>query len=216
MVITWIIILITTVFGVLPIDELCQTLYESVNIKNSNVGNNSDRKINTDSSNIFVNPNGPLNLLHGYFCREKKQLYTKRLFSPGFNINYSLTRNGENSTFFRDNTGDTVNELEMDNKDASQYLTKYYEAVKMMYNVVNNEANIYTNGDTSLHRFLTQKLSKEDSFKLLAIMLLLAEGIELPLMFKNVKIKYKRQKNSQKTVQALLFKNDGNSIRQLE
>ncbi|KAI5169368.1 hypothetical protein PAEPH01_0654 [Pancytospora epiphaga] len=166
MVITYF-LFISTVLGILTIDELRESV---------------DGPFSDSNSNIYINPNGPLNFIHGHVSYENRLLHKKRLFSPGFNINYSLTETKDKSLFQRNTAKDAITEFEIsDNEDTSKYLSQYHETVRTMYNIVNGEANIQTNRDDSLFRFLTQELDKEDCFKLLAIMLLLAEGVDLPV-----------------------------------
>ncbi|KAI5179875.1 hypothetical protein PAEPH01_2716, partial [Pancytospora epiphaga] len=86
-------LLISTVLGILTIDEL----YKSVH-----------KPLNDSNNNAYINPDGPLNLLHGYISYENRSIHKKRLFSPGFKINYSLTRTECQSLFKRNNIKDAV------------------------------------------------------------------------------------------------------------
>ncbi|KAI5169435.1 hypothetical protein PAEPH01_0710 [Pancytospora epiphaga] len=165
---------ISPVFSILTMHTLYQTILDPIYVNNIKV---------------YIHPGGPLNLLHSYVCKERRILYNKRLYSPGLKINFTLTRYGNMSAFTRHPLEDTENTLKRGNTGISRYLTKYYKAIKTMYNVVNEEVSIQTCQDRSLYKFLTQNLGKEESYKLLAIMLLLAEGIELPVKFVRKTIK---------------------------
>ncbi|KAI5169328.1 hypothetical protein PAEPH01_0620, partial [Pancytospora epiphaga] len=183
-------LLITTVFGILSLQDVYEAMYKPFDVNNENTGANPESQISVDNRGVYVNPGGPLDLLHGYLLKENDIFSNKRLFSPALKINYELTKEGKDFRFTRSNTKDSVNILESSDEAVSQYLSQYYEAVKTMYNVVNNDVNIQTTRDNSFYRFLTQKLDKEESFKLLAVMLLLAKGVELPLEFKSRTIKF--------------------------
>ncbi|KAI5168406.1 hypothetical protein PAEPH01_0103 [Pancytospora epiphaga] len=187
-------LLVYTVFGILSLDELHKSVQELFDENNSNV---------------YINSDGPLNLLYGYVFYTNRLIHKKRLFSPGLKINYSLTIVKDESSSKRNNSKDIVTAFEKNSGPTGKYLFKYYEAVKTMYNVVNEKAFIQTNRDQSLFRFLTQKLDKEDSFKLLAAMLLLAEGIELPLRVDKEIIKYKK---SERTIHLLICEVDNKSL----
>ncbi|KAI5171807.1 hypothetical protein PAEPH01_1672 [Pancytospora epiphaga] len=159
-------LLLYTTFGILTINEQ----YEGVH-----------GPLDDSNSNICINPDGLLYLLHGYIFYENRLMHMKRLFSPGFKINYSLTETEDKLIFKHNNTKDVINNFKMPNKDTFKYLLQYYRVVRTMHSVVNGKANIQTCRDESLFRFLTQKLNKEDSFKLLAIMLFLAEEVDFPV-----------------------------------
>ncbi|KAI5181096.1 hypothetical protein PAEPH01_2792, partial [Pancytospora epiphaga] len=73
-------LLISAVLGILSKDDLYRIAHEPIH------NNNGD---------VYIKPSGPLNLFYGYLCNENKTLHKKRLFSPGFMINYSLTKNGD-------------------------------------------------------------------------------------------------------------------------
>ncbi|KAI5170907.1 hypothetical protein PAEPH01_1543 [Pancytospora epiphaga] len=195
-------LLIPAVLGILTIDEL----YKSVH-----------KPLNDSNNNAYINPDGPLNLLHGYISYENRLIHKKRLFSPGFKINYSLTRTGCQLLFKRNNTKDAVTKFKIsNNEDISIYLSQYYRAARAMYNVVNGEANIHTNRDNSLFRFLTQKLNKEDSFKLLATMLLLAEGVDLPVELVKKTIDLDGSQVKPMDIQVLIYKGNDKSLLEIE
>ncbi|KAI5181638.1 hypothetical protein PAEPH01_2825, partial [Pancytospora epiphaga] len=157
-------LLLSTVLGILTVNELHQSVTETA----SNV-----------YDNVYINPCGPLNLLYGYLCREKMQ--NKRLFSPGLKTDYLLKKDGNTSTYTRNGSRDVPNMFGEDNEATSKYLVRYYKALKTMYNVSNGETAIYINRKTSLCKLLTQTLSRHECFQLLATMLLIAEGIKVPL-----------------------------------
>ncbi|KAI5171985.1 hypothetical protein PAEPH01_1709 [Pancytospora epiphaga] len=190
------ILLIFTVFGILTLDELQQNL---------------QKPFNDNNNNVYINPDGSLNLLHGYISYGSRLIHKKRLFSPGLKINYRLTNVKNKSSFKRDNTMDKVNTFGENSGLAGQYLTEYYKAVRTMYNVVNGEVNIQTNRDQSLYRFLTQKFFKESCFKLLAVLLLLADGVDLPVKFIKKTIKFDNLGNRLEkpmNIQVLVYKMD--------
>ncbi|KAI5169439.1 hypothetical protein PAEPH01_0714 [Pancytospora epiphaga] len=170
-------LLISIVFGILSVDDLNKTV-------SSPLRNNSDK--------VYVNPNGSLNLLHGYMSRENRQIHNKRLLSPGLKTNYSLIKEESKSTFTQNNTKDTPSIFDNGDSPTSLYLTEYYKSVKIMYNAMNGWSSIQTTQKESLYRFLTQMLGNEDRFKLLAAMLLVAEGVDLPLRINEAWIQYKK------------------------
>ncbi|KAI5170492.1 hypothetical protein PAEPH01_1478 [Pancytospora epiphaga] len=210
-------LLITTVYGILSLQDVYETTYKPFDANNKNTGINPENQDIVGNDNVYVNPGGPLDLLHGYLLKENNIFFNKRLFSPALKINYELTKEKRNFRFTRNNTKDGVNKLVIADEAVSQYLSQYYEAVRTMYNVVNSDVNIQTTRDNSFYRFLTQKLNKEESFKLLAVMLLLTKGVELPLELKSITIKFdnKGAKLKKPTNIQVLVYNGGANVKSL-
>ncbi|KAI5174138.1 hypothetical protein PAEPH01_2081, partial [Pancytospora epiphaga] len=169
-------LLISAALGILTVNELELSLTEP----NIEIG-----------KDVYVNPASSLNLLHGFMYKEKRQIHKKRLFSPGFKTNYSLKKDNESFVYNRIGSKDVANVFDESGSLISKYLAMYYKAVKTMYNVVNGEVNIHTYRYESLYKFLTQTINERERFQLLAAMLLVAEGVEVPLSIDKRTIKYK-------------------------
>ncbi|KAI5183447.1 hypothetical protein PAEPH01_2941, partial [Pancytospora epiphaga] len=166
-------LLISTVFGILSADELERCAVEPVTKASNDV--------------YYINPDGPLNLMCGYISRENRVMYKKRLYSPGLQATYCLKMEEGDSTFTRRGSNDISNMFKGGDKATSEYLFKYYRAVKEMYNVINEQVTIYVNRKTSLCKLLSEKHRKNNvHFKLLSALLLLAEGVDVSLEVKNV------------------------------
>ncbi|KAI5177778.1 hypothetical protein PAEPH01_2508, partial [Pancytospora epiphaga] len=97
-------LLITTAFGILSIHEVYESVYKPFAVNDRNAGVSLERETSAGNDNVYVNPGGPLNLLHGYLLKENAIFSNKRLFSPALKINYKLTYNGNTSIFSQDNT----------------------------------------------------------------------------------------------------------------
>ncbi|KAI5164102.1 hypothetical protein NEAUS03_2434, partial [Nematocida ausubeli] len=54
-------------------------------------------EITTDSSQVVINPDGPLNFLRGYIYQKMDCMYNKRFFAPQIKTHYLLTKDEDRS-----------------------------------------------------------------------------------------------------------------------
>ncbi|KAI5167061.1 hypothetical protein NEIRO03_1780 [Nematocida sp. AWRm78] len=140
--------------------------------------------------NILINPDGPLNLLRGYLFHKSGIVYNRRFFSPVIDTDYSMkksdrstesthiytyTRNPEKDRPYKDNTN--IYRF----KYKSTYLSEHHQQMIYMFPCVNNTLSIEPCKDDSFTRFLRVQDSKTDRMYLLAALLLLSEGINVPI-----------------------------------
>lgn len=136
---------------------------------------------------VFVRPGGPLNLLRGYIYHKDGLVRNKRLFSPMMRIDYTLKYENGEYRFNISNENDSTNSLH-GGKKRSAYLGDYYRTLKIMYNAVNGEVNISSLRSLGLDSFLRRHLMVDISVRLLAALMLLAEGIDVPLKYRQERV----------------------------
>ncbi|KAI5130559.1 hypothetical protein NEPAR04_2051 [Nematocida parisii] len=144
--------------------------------------------------NLLINPDGPLNLLRGYLFHKSGVVYNKRFFSSAIDTDYSMkksdrstesthiytyTRNPENDKTYKENNA--MRRLEY----GSKYLSVLYKQMIYMFPCVNNTISIEPCRNDSFTRFLRVNNSGLDSMYLLAALLLLSEGIYIPIEIEN-------------------------------
>ncbi|KAI5161552.1 hypothetical protein NEAUS03_1643 [Nematocida ausubeli] len=157
------------------------------------------RFINGESSDI-INPAGPLNLMRGYIYNRNGYMYSKRLFSPEIDINYRINSwiptSGEElkQKFARNVHMDTayshaptymdllfpddyIDPVDVD----STYMKDYHSIfIKLFYQYDVHVIAKILKGD-SFYRFLNCPEVKPHASYILAAMVLLSEGFDVPL-----------------------------------
>ncbi|KAI5182681.1 hypothetical protein NEIRO03_0332 [Nematocida sp. AWRm78] len=144
--------------------------------------------------NLLINPDGPLNPLRGYLFHKGGIVYNKRFFSSAIDTDYSMkksdistesthiytyTRNPENDKTYRENN--TIRRLEY----GSTYLSMLYKQMIYMFPCANNTISIEPCRNDSFTRFLRVNNNGLESMYLLAALLLLSEGIYIPIEIEN-------------------------------
>ncbi|KAI5168160.1 hypothetical protein NEIRO02_2436 [Nematocida sp. AWRm79] len=144
--------------------------------------------------NLLINPDGPLNLLRGYLFHKSGIVYNKRFFSSVINTDYSMKksnkstegdhlytyrRNPENDKPYQDNN--MIHRF----KYESTYLSELHQQMIYMFPCANNALSIEPCRNDSFTRFLRVHGEKLDSVYLLAALLLLSEGINVPIKIEN-------------------------------
>ncbi|KAI5170470.1 hypothetical protein PAEPH01_1456 [Pancytospora epiphaga] len=191
-------LLIPVVLGLLSVKELEKSATEDV------------FEIN---DGVYIKPHGPLDLLYGFLSKERKQMDKKRMYSPGLKAHYSLTKKDNEVCFSRRGSRDVIHKFDECNSPISEYLTEYYRALKTMYSVANGEANIFTSQNKSLYMLLDKNTNKNNvNFKILAAMLLLTEGVDVPLEIQSKKYDYVvKGKKKSKAIPVLRYEGGENS-----
>ncbi|OAG32831.1 hypothetical protein NEIG_02597, partial [Nematocida sp. ERTm5] len=140
------------------------------------------------SENILINQSGPLNPLRTYIMHKSSYMYNKRLFSQGIDTDYSMKKGAKStdSEHFYIYTRNPENDKAYKSSNARcrytpSYLYYYHKTMIYMFPCENNNLSIEPCRNGSFTRFLRAHCNKVDSLYLLASLLLLSEGIEVPI-----------------------------------
>ncbi|KAI5166142.1 hypothetical protein NEIRO03_0993 [Nematocida sp. AWRm78] len=154
-------------------------LYEIMDAQEILFGNENDLKIN---------PNGSLNLLRGYVSHNAGYMHNKRFFSPEINIAYKLedkidfTENKHTYRYIRTPENDKPYDPALeDGVVKMDYLQKFHKMIIYMFPSENNTLSIEPYKSNSFTRFLRFHSDKPDSMYILSALLLLSEGIYVPI-----------------------------------
>ncbi|KAI5161983.1 hypothetical protein NEAUS03_1856 [Nematocida ausubeli] len=130
-----------------------------------------------DNKKMFINPEGPLSLLRPYISKEGGFLHNKRFFSPEIKINYSLaTEEGEKVPKNKRNS-----HTDAPYENPSAYIKGYHSALIEMFPSQNNILSIFTSVNRVFITFLRSAEVSEHADTILAALLLLSEGVDIPL-----------------------------------
>ncbi|KAI5160886.1 hypothetical protein NEAUS03_1379 [Nematocida ausubeli] len=147
-------------------------------------------EITTDSSQVVVNPEGPLNFLRGLIYQKMECMYNKRFFSPEINTKYSLEEdpnyfNLDNIYMYnRDKQMDKAYTAQLTNK-MDVYSEKYHNHLIELFPSPTGDITIETRGNQSFVQFLLAKTTKKHSLQILAMLLLFSEGVNIPIRVNN-------------------------------
>ncbi|OAG33002.1 hypothetical protein NEIG_02686, partial [Nematocida sp. ERTm5] len=140
------------------------------------------------SENILINQSGPLNPLRTYIMHKSSYVYNKRLFSQGIDTDYSMKKGAKStdSEHFYIYTRNPENDKAYKFSNARcryspSYLYYYHKTMIYMFPCENNNLSIESCKNDSFTRFLRAHCNKVDSLYLLASLLLLSEGIDVPI-----------------------------------
>ncbi|OAG30905.1 hypothetical protein NEIG_00389 [Nematocida sp. ERTm5] len=142
--------------------------------------------------NLLINPDGPLNPLRGYIFNKNGLLYNKRFFSPGVRIDYSLKKynnlaervGGYKFVFRRNPESDRlyINNNTIGGVNTGlEYLSEFHQKMIYMFPCVNGIISIEPHKNNSFTQFLRKHSSRPDSIYLLAALLVLSEGVDVPI-----------------------------------
>ncbi|KAI5133769.1 hypothetical protein NEAUS06_0741 [Nematocida ausubeli] len=151
-------------------------------------------EIATDSSQVVINPDGPLNFLRGYIYQKMECMYNKRFFSPQINTDYELKVNTdifnlENLYIYtREEQKDEAYEALPENK-MDKYAEQYHKHLIELFPSPTGDITIETRGNQSFVQFLRAKTTEEHSLKILAMLLLFSEGVIIPIDVSNKVLK---------------------------
>ncbi|KAI5159754.1 hypothetical protein NEAUS03_0564 [Nematocida ausubeli] len=149
--------------------------------------------IRTDEGTEYlVDPSGPLSPIMLYLCRKVDTLHKKR-FNSGYIVKHGfcpLDLTGKVRLIF-DRSSDTVNKNFIED-DEPKNVENHYNALINMFPSPDGEISIYPkeNCKDSFTLFLRSDSVKEYSHRILAALLLLSEGIHIPLKFKKYFFNY--------------------------
>ncbi|EIJ92523.1 uncharacterized protein NEPG_02621 [Nematocida parisii ERTm1] len=140
------------------------------------------------NKNILINHNGPLNPLRTYIMHKSSYMYNKRMFSQEINTDYSLKKSAkstDNEHFYiytRNPENDKAYKCSgIGRRYTPNYLYYYHKTMIYMFPCENNNLSIEPCRNDSFTRFLRAHCNEVDSLYLLAALLLLSEGIDVPI-----------------------------------
>ncbi|EIJ87739.1 hypothetical protein NEQG_01811 [Nematocida parisii ERTm3] len=140
------------------------------------------------NKNILINHNGPLNPLRTYIMHKSSYIYNKRMFSQEIYTDYSLKKSAkstENEHFYiytRNPENDKAYKFNNNRRRYTpNYLYYYHKTMIYMFPCENNNLSIEPCRNDSFTRFLRAHCNEVDSLYLLAALLLLSEGIDVPI-----------------------------------
>ncbi|KAI5164614.1 hypothetical protein NEAUS04_2340 [Nematocida ausubeli] len=149
-------------------------------------------EIETDSSQMAINPDGPLNLLRGYIYQKMECMYNKRFFAPQIKTEYSLEEDideeNEDYTYTRNEQKDKAYTAQSNNK-TDTYTEKYHNHLIELFPSPTGDITIETRGNQSFVQFLRAKTTEKHALQILALLLLFSEGVDVPIEVTNSVLK---------------------------
>ncbi|KAI5184658.1 hypothetical protein NEIRO03_1786, partial [Nematocida sp. AWRm78] len=142
--------------------------------------------------NLLINPDGPLNPLRGYIFHRNGLIHNKRFLSPWIETDYSLKkytaskeRTGcRNFVFERRPANDkpyiSNNTISASNTEL-EYLSEFHQQMIYMFSCVNGTISIEPCRNDSFTRLLRAHSNKYYDIYLLAALLVLSEGVDVPI-----------------------------------
>ncbi|KAI5166037.1 hypothetical protein NEIRO03_0700 [Nematocida sp. AWRm78] len=140
---------------------------------------------------LTINPDGPLNLLQGFICAKNSLLYNKRFFSPEIDAKYTLTKRRADSQFLdfkRTKEEDDAYDFKYTSDFVKRaYLMSYHRTLINMFPYIQDNDPIKSSKMNGFAEFLSSPMIKEHSYHILASLLILSEGVSLPIYFSEKK-----------------------------
>ncbi|KAI5167054.1 hypothetical protein NEIRO03_2482, partial [Nematocida sp. AWRm78] len=142
--------------------------------------------------NLLINPDGPLNPLRGYIFHKNRLIYNKRLLSSWIETDYSLKKHPDSSertgrcnfVFKRHPENDkpyiSNNTISASNTEL-EYLSEFHQQMIYMFPCASGSIFIEPCRNDSFTRLLRAHSNKSDSIYLLAALLVLSEGVDIPI-----------------------------------
>ncbi|KAI5159849.1 hypothetical protein NEAUS03_0644 [Nematocida ausubeli] len=147
-------------------------------------------EIATDSSQVVINPDGPLNFLRGYIYQKMECMYNKRFFAPQIDTEYSLEGDinmpaiNEAYIYNRNRKMDKAYEALPENK-MDVYAEKYHNHLIQLFPSPTGDISIETRGNQSFIQFLRAEKVEKHALQILAMLLLFSEGVDIPIKVTN-------------------------------
>ncbi|KAI5136253.1 hypothetical protein NEAUS06_1827 [Nematocida ausubeli] len=116
-------------------------------------------EISANSSQVKVNPDGPLNFLRGLIYHKMQCMYNKRFFAPQIDIEYSVQEDISefgaypNYKYTRSTQRDRAYKTQSTNK-MDMYTEKYHNHLIELFPSPTREITIETRGNQSFIQFL--------------------------------------------------------------
>ncbi|OAG33297.1 hypothetical protein NEIG_01047 [Nematocida sp. ERTm5] len=146
-------------------------------------------------NNLLISQDGPLSLLRGYIMRRSGYMYNKRLFSSGIDIDYSMKKSAKSTesihvynTYTRQPEKDKAHVKVAKDGANADYFTNFHQQLIYMFPCESGILSIESSKADSFTRFLRTNRNRLDTLHLLAALLLLSEGINVPIVIENNEI----------------------------
>ncbi|OAG33587.1 hypothetical protein NEIG_02005 [Nematocida sp. ERTm5] len=136
---------------------------------------------------VVIRPLGPLDFLNGKLFNENKLTLNKRLLAaeiePYSKLKiYGLNLLGKNCSCKAEREKDTLcSNLSSHKYKFQSYMDSYHRALIIMFPSENNILSIHSSTRKTFQDFLKDGLSEKKSMCILASLLLLSEGIDVPV-----------------------------------
>ncbi|KAI5137679.1 hypothetical protein NEAUS05_2038 [Nematocida ausubeli] len=148
-------------------------------------------EISENSSQVKVNPDGPLNFLRGLIYHKMQCMYNKRFFAPQIDIEYSVQEDISefgaypNYKYTRSTQRDRAYKTQTTNK-MDMYTEKYHNHLIELFPSPTREITIETRGNQSFIQFLRAETTEKHALHILAMLLLFSEGVNIPIRATNI------------------------------
>ncbi|KAI4293084.1 hypothetical protein PAPHI01_2358 [Pancytospora philotis] len=144
----------------------------------------------TGNDKVFINPEGPLNIMLGHAEVNNDAIAKKRMFSPPICTSYVLEEVGDKEPtpelalgsgkgriyrYDRDPKKDGIWDCTRSQK-VDEYLRAYYNALKVLFRIVNGKVVVCTNHHMSFYKYTRVQLSDNERARFFAALLMLANG----------------------------------------
>ncbi|KAI5167063.1 hypothetical protein NEIRO03_1778 [Nematocida sp. AWRm78] len=145
-------------------------------------------------NNLLISQDGPLSLLRGYIMHRSGYMYNKRLFSSGIDIDYSMKKSAKSIesihvyTYTRQPEKDKAHVKVAKDGAKADYFTNFHQQLIYMFPCESGILSIESSKADSFTRFLRTNRNRLDTLYLLAALLLLSEGIDVPIVIENNEI----------------------------
>ncbi|KAH9385349.1 uncharacterized protein NEMAJ01_0245 [Nematocida major] len=151
------------------------SLEELINAQNEEVG----------GEGIYIHPKGPLNMLRGYMYAELGYMHNKRFFSPEIETKYSLAFSENRYVYSRNASHDKAyipDEAAIGHAfESAEYVQQYHSTlIKMFPSTNGGSLSIVAGRNDTFFNALESFKPKEANY-LLAALLLLSEGVDVPI-----------------------------------
>ncbi|KAI5159923.1 hypothetical protein NEAUS03_0713, partial [Nematocida ausubeli] len=137
---------------------------------------------------VVVNPESVLNPLHGRVINNIRLMHNKRFIAPEIKIKYAITAKKANTLYpiymcARDCRLDRVrddNDLLYKGR-LLKYKKEYFNTLLKLFPSIHGYVSIWSDREDSFFSFINSADVKEHKYKILASLLLLTEGVDVPL-----------------------------------
>ncbi|KAI5150304.1 hypothetical protein NEAUS05_2120, partial [Nematocida ausubeli] len=142
--------------------------------------------LRSDKEDLFLNLKGPLNPQHSMLANEIGFIHSKRFLSAEIKIEYeikigSTVAQDQTYTKTRDYSKDTVYPDLPYSGTHLKYMNDYFRTLLEMFPSLHGYVSIWTDKKDSFYNFMNSSTVKEHKYKILASLLLLSEGLQIPL-----------------------------------
>ncbi|KAI5161720.1 hypothetical protein NEAUS04_0679 [Nematocida ausubeli] len=145
-------------------------------------------EIATDSSQVVINPDGPLNFLRGYIYQKMECMYNKRFFSPQIKTHYLLTKDEDmsvNYEVYKYNRNEQMDMAYPTDSKVDVFSKQYHTHLIELFPSPTGDINIETQGNQSFIQFLRAEKVEKHALQILAMLLLFSEGVDIPIDVSN-------------------------------